>query len=153
MGTKNRQHLNPSRGDSLNRRSFLKVGTLGSVLPLAALSPERSSNSANSQGGASRKSLQALPPGHKTLPPIPGLNDLASDRLVYHYRDLFNPPEAMTTCELYLNGRLLNSYPPPAGRVAYTRYPHRVPRETEVEACDLLPRPSYPRSNEPRQKP
>jgi len=171
MGTKSRKHLNPSRRDALNRRSFLKVGTLGSVLPLAALSPEGSSNAVSSQGVPSRQSSQAIPPGHKALPPIPGLSDLASDRLVHSYRDLFNPPEAMnewgqlkvaksvsgmiaisfppfaccgipkmpfspghlTTCELFLNDRLLNSYPPPAGRVTYTWYPHRVLRETEVE--------------------
>src|SRR5208337_5163745 len=114
-------------------------------------------------------SLKAIPPDHKTLPPVPGLSDLASDRLVHYYRDLFNPPEAMnewgylqvsksvsgmmaisvppfaccgvptmpfspgdlTTCELFLNGRLLNSYPPPAGQVTYTWYPHRVLREAE----------------------
>ena len=39
----------------------------------------------------------------------------------------------LDTCELFLNDRLLNSYPPPAGRVTYAWYPHRVLRETEVE--------------------
>ena len=171
MDTRIRKYLNPLRPDSVNRRSFLKVGALGSVLPLAGLPPAGSSNPVSSQGGPSQQSLKAIPPDHKTLPPIPGLSDLASDRLVHHYRDLFNAPEAMnewgylqvsksvsgmtaitfppfaccgvptmpfspgdlTTCELFLNGRLLNSYPPPAGQVTYTWYPHRVLREAEVE--------------------
>lgn len=37
------------------------------------------------------------------------------------------------TCDLFLNGRVLVSYPRPAGDVAYTWYPHRVLRETEVD--------------------
>ncbi len=171
MGARSRKHLNSPQGDSLNRRSFLKVGALGSVLPVAALSPEGSSNAVSSKVVPSPGATGSIPPAHKMLPPIPGLSDLASDRLVHHYRDLFNPPEAMnewgrlkvaksvsgmiavsfppyaccgipqipfspgnlTTCELFLNDRLLNSYPPPAGRAAYTWYPHRVLREAEVE--------------------
>ncbi|HLY62286.1 MAG TPA: hypothetical protein VKV95_16210 [Terriglobia bacterium] len=139
------------------------------MFPLGALSPAGSGNDASLQGVPPQQPLHAHPPGDKTLPPIPGLSDLASDRLVHYYRDPFNPPEAMNewgiakvtksvsgmsaitfppfgccwstgrfhpdlvTCELFLNGRLLNSYPPPAGRVTYTWYPHRIHRETEVE--------------------
>ena len=42
-------------------------------------------------------------------------------------------PGNVVTCELFLNDRILNSFPPPAGEVAYTWYPHRVIRETRVQ--------------------
>ena len=41
------------------------------------------------------------------------------------------------TCDLFLNGRVLVSYPRPAGEVAYTWYPHRVLRESEVEGIEF----------------
>ncbi len=41
------------------------------------------------------------------------------------------------TCDLFLNGRVLVSYPRPAGEVAYAWYPHRVLRETEVEGIEF----------------
>jgi hypothetical protein len=105
------------------------------------------------------------------LPAIPKPADLASDRLVHHFRDLFNPPAAqnewgylqatksvsgitaigfppfaccgvpegyppagsLITCEVFLNGQILTSYPAPAGEIAFTWYPHRIARETVVE--------------------
>ena len=108
------------------------------------------------------------------LPSIPALDDLASDTLVYHFRDLFNPPPAQNewgysqaaksvsgitaisfppfasggipemkfspgntvTCEIYLDGRILNSYPE-AATVAYTWYPHRIIRETSVRGLSF----------------
>ena len=42
-------------------------------------------------------------------------------------------PGSLITCELFLNGQILTSYPPPAGEVAYTWYPHRIVRETVVQ--------------------
>jgi len=39
----------------------------------------------------------------------------------------------LITCELFLNGRIVSSYPAPEGRVAYTWYPHRILRETHVQ--------------------
>jgi len=42
-------------------------------------------------------------------------------------------PGFLLTCELFLNGRLLISYPPPADQVTYTWYPHRIVREARVE--------------------
>ena len=36
-----------------------------------------------------------------------------------------------------MNGRILTSYPAPAGEVAYTWYPHRIVRETVVEGLRL----------------
>ena len=143
-----------SPNHSFNRRLFLKLGTIGTALPLAM---PRSGHSAAAKG--------------QLLPEIPKLADLASDRLVHHHRDLFSPPAVqnewgylqsirsvsgitaisfppfsccgvpempfspgnLVTCELFLDGRILNSYPPPAGMVAYTWYPHRVVRETTVQ--------------------
>ncbi len=42
-------------------------------------------------------------------------------------------PGNLITCELFLNGSILTSYPAPAGDVAYVWYPHRIVRETVVE--------------------
>lgn len=44
----------------------------------------------------------------------------------------------MVTCELYLDGRLLSSYPGTAGEVAYTWYPHRVVREARHQELSFL---------------
>jgi hypothetical protein len=41
-------------------------------------------------------------------------------------------PGFLLTCELFLNGRLLMSYPPSAGRISYRWYPHRIAREAQV---------------------
>jgi hypothetical protein len=42
-------------------------------------------------------------------------------------------PGNLITCELFLNGRILSSYPLPESKVAYTWYPHGIRRETQVE--------------------
>ena len=42
-------------------------------------------------------------------------------------------PGFLLTCEIFLNGRVLISYPPPADQVTYTWYPHRIVREAKVE--------------------
>ena len=135
---------------SVDRREFLKLSAVGTALSMAA---------------APAVHAQAKEP----LPSIPQLSDLASDRLVYRFTDLFAPPAAqnewgylkaaksvsgitsisfppyaccgipemawspgyLLTCELYLNGQVLMSYPP--GEVAYTWYPHQIVRETRVE--------------------
>ena len=41
-------------------------------------------------------------------------------------------PGNLITCELFLNGRILSSYPLPEARVAYTWYPHCIRRETQA---------------------
>ena len=60
----------------LDRRSFLQFGT---VLPLDA-----------STGPSSTKPLDDL--ASAPLPEIPSLSDLASDRMVHHLHEYFNPP-------------------------------------------------------------
>ena len=147
---------------SLDRRSFLKLGTMGAGMPLVS-SAERA---VASNEAATKKGRTETAPGD-LLPTVPKPADLASDRLVHHFRDLFNPPAAqnewgylqatktvsgitaisfppficcgvaaipfspgdLQTCELYLNGQILAAYPPPAGKVAFTWYPHRIVRE------------------------
>ena len=54
-----------------SRRTFLKAGVAAAALPQIALSAQ---------------------PKRKHLPPIPGVHDLAADRLVHHWRDLYNLP-------------------------------------------------------------
>jgi hypothetical protein len=41
-------------------------------------------------------------------------------------------PGNLITCELFLNERILSSYPLPEARVAYTWYPHCIRRETQA---------------------
>jgi hypothetical protein len=42
-------------------------------------------------------------------------------------------PGSLITCEIFMNGQVLTSFPPPAGEVAYTWYPHRIVRETVAQ--------------------
>jgi hypothetical protein len=46
-------------------------------------------------------------------------------------------PGYLATCEIFLNGRMLMGYPPPATQVAYTWYPHKILRETTAEALEI----------------
>src|SRR5580698_7087126 len=46
-------------------------------------------------------------------------------------------PGYLATCEIFLNGRMLMGYPPPATQVTYTWYPHRIVRETTVEGIEF----------------
>jgi len=41
-------------------------------------------------------------------------------------------PGNLITCDLFLNGRILSSYPLPEAKVAYTWYPHCIRRETHA---------------------
>ncbi len=154
MASENEKLVEALKGASLDRRNFLKLGTGATVL--TAVATHGKSALSNTTSG-------------EVLPVIPTLEDLASDTLVHHFRDLFNPPPAqnewgfsqssksvagitaisfppfacggipkmtftpgnIVTCELYLDGRILHSYPE-AATVAYTWYPHRVVREASV---------------------
>ena len=148
---------------SLDRREFLKLGATGAALTPAVAAPMSIRGTGHLPAApASRGGL---------LPGIPTPADLASDKLVHHFRDLFNPPLAnnewgclqaaksvsgitavyfppftccatpempfspgnLITCEIFMNGRVLTSFPPPAGEVAYTWYPHQIVRETVAE--------------------
>jgi hypothetical protein len=135
-----------------SRRSFLKAGLATAALPRvpATISGQRS---------------------RKHLPSIPTVHDLAADRLVHTWRDLYNlpttqnelgyvqaaksvsgitalslPPFAccgipemmwspgfLTTCELFLNGKILLAYSPGGDTLVYQWFPHRFVRETQAE--------------------
>jgi hypothetical protein len=148
---------------ALDRREFLKLGATSVAFSPAVAAPMLISGATHSTA------LPAL--GGGPLPAVPAPADLASDKLVHHFRDLFNPPLAhnewgclqaaksvsgitaiyfppfaccgtpempfspgnLMTCEIFMNGQVLTSFPPPAGEVAYTWYPHRIVRETVVE--------------------
>jgi len=69
---KNKSRLPES---TIDRRRFLQIGTVGAALPFAPVSV-------------------AAPAERKLLPAIPKLSDLASERLVYKFTDLFSPPAA-----------------------------------------------------------
>src|ERR1039458_679450 len=72
----------------LDRRSFLKLGGIGATLPLAAPPAQLAAAIASSLNGA-----QPPEPRRPMLPSIPPPADLASDTLVHHFRDYFNPPQ------------------------------------------------------------
>ncbi len=154
---------NPTASTSFNRRSFLQLGATSLALSPASMLVGGTADSVSSPSAPVAKG--------ELLPSIPKLADLASDRLVHDYRDLFTPPAVqnewgytqawksvsaitsitippfsccgiphiafspgnLVTCELFLNGRILNSYPPPESQVAYRWYPHRVIREARVQ--------------------
>lgn len=71
----------------LNRRNFLKLGAAGTAL--AAFQP------AHALSVSAPASTQTAPMASGILPCPPRLSDLASDRLSYQFRDLFNCPAAM----------------------------------------------------------
>jgi hypothetical protein len=136
-----------------SRRDFLKAGTAATAI--SSLGPSLA---------------LARPQIRKRLPSIPGVEDLAADRLNHRFRDLYCSPATqneygnvqaaksvagitalslppfgccgvpdtpwspgfLLTCEIFLNGRILLSYPG-GDRLAYRWYPHRVVRETQVD--------------------
>jgi hypothetical protein len=78
------------KDQALSRRSFLKAGvTTGSALHLIQ-SPEISL----AETGVS-PALRSHAEGTRLLPAVPKPADLASDRLVHHLHDYFNPPQGM----------------------------------------------------------
>lgn len=146
---------------AINRRNFLKLAAAGAAASYEAVSPKKV-NAATARPGHSATGTS----GTGLLPAVPTLADLASDKLVHHFRDIFNPPLVQNdlgclqvaksvagltsitfppfsccrggggtrvTCEIFMNGQILTSFPPPAQEVAYTWYPHRVVRETVVQ--------------------
>jgi hypothetical protein len=165
MSAGNSKRINTAL-EPLDRRSFLKLSALSSALPLSGPAAAGAGRDAPSFGVEQPATAKG-----ELLPAIPKPTDLASDRLVHHFRDLFSPPAAqnesgylqaaksvsgitaisfppwsccgvpevpfspgnLITCEIFLNGQILTSYPAPAGEVAFTWYPHRIVRETVVE--------------------
>ena len=147
----------------IDRRSFLKSAT--AVFPLVSTPAGAAAIAPPPQPKQTARSAPEL------LPAVPEPADLASDTLVHHFRDYFNPPQVqnefgslatqksvsaitsialppfaccgvsenpfssgnLVTCELFLNGQILTNYPPPAGKIAFTWYPHKILRETSVE--------------------
>ena len=76
---------------SVSRRSFLNAGLVSAAVPLSVLKAQ-----ARPAGASSQEGLRLSQPStrEEILPGVPKLADLASDRLVHHFRDLFNPPLA-----------------------------------------------------------
>ncbi len=56
-------------------------------------------------------------------------------------------PGYLATCEIFLNGRMLMGYPPPATQVTYTWYPHRIVRETVAEGIEFITHTFMPAKN------
>src|SRR5271157_4937491 len=67
-----------------DRRSFLRLSATSLAVPPASILLTEPANGLAPQ--------PASPGKGELLPSVPKLADLASDRLVHHYRDLFTPP-------------------------------------------------------------
>jgi len=166
---------------NINRRSFLIVGAAGAAVPLGRspaiiLSGENPSLSEPAEAPGEPASANPT-----ILPVIPKSKDLAGDRLVYHYDEIFSTPPAqneagfcqatksvsgiaailfppfsccgapsiptiggdispgnLITCELFLNGRMLASYPRSEAGVAYTFFPHCIVREAAAQGLQFV---------------
>src|ERR1039458_2117817 len=88
MANQDATHNGPENSErrALDRREFLKLGATGVALSPTVAAPIIISGAAPSAPPAAS--------GGGSLPAIPTPADLASDRLVHHFRDLFNPPLA-----------------------------------------------------------
>lgn len=69
-----------------NRRLFLQLGASAALLSPPSAAQAGQPISGTGPGAAQRSKAP--------LPSVPKLKDLASDRLVHHFRDYFNPPAA-----------------------------------------------------------
>ena len=75
----------------MDRRRFLKLAPISTAL---AISTEGTSEARPASVASQTSRDKISPSSGGVLPAIPNLQDLASDRLVHHFRDLFNPPLA-----------------------------------------------------------
>jgi hypothetical protein len=156
MKINNRNGLAQSALAAFNRRSFLKAGAATTALQM--FDPSRL--------GASNKSLLPSPPTLSSLAgdPIahlfrdlfnsPAINNewgyLKATKSVSGITAMSFPPYAccgvpettfspgyLATCELFLNGRMLMGYPPPATQVTYTWHPHQFVRQAIVDGLEF----------------
>jgi hypothetical protein len=79
------QQRKTERKTSVSRRSFLNAGLASAAVPFSALKGK-----AHTVGSP----LSQVSSKQEIFPSVPSLQDLASDRLVHHFRDRFNPPLA-----------------------------------------------------------
>lgn len=108
--------------NELSRRNFLKIGAAGSTL--AALQPT-----------ALGTTLEAQPtPAKKSLVCPPRLADMASDPLLYEFRDLFNSPTAMNEFGYAQVGKSVSSIT----SVSFPPYACCAPPATEWSPGNLL---------------
>lgn len=88
MSIKNSRAVKVESG-CLDRRSFLKLGAISSALPGVAAVEVKGGSSKPAPGAEHARTAN-----DELLPAVPTLADLASDRLIHHFRDQFNPPAA-----------------------------------------------------------
>ncbi len=140
------------RAGEISRRNFLKVGAAGVAMPWAAPPTEDTGASHESPGIPSPADLASnrITYNFRDLICTPAAQNewgyAKASKSVSGITGISFPPFAccgiaeipwspgfLLTCELFLNGRILISYPPPADQVTYTWYPHQVVREARVE--------------------
>jgi len=161
--TQKHEHLVSSQSPSFTRRSLLKLGAGSLVFPRASFSGSSSTGTAAVQPASRPEGelLPSVPKPEDLASdrlvhsfrdyfnPPAAQNEwgyLQASKSVSGLTAISFPPFAccgvpqipfspgnLITCELFLNGRILTSYPPPAGEVTYVWYPHRIRRETRVE--------------------
>ena len=66
-----------------------------------------------------------------SFPPYSCCGVPIGDTPYYSWTSLLEDP--LHTCEIYLNGRLLESYPEGGDEMAYRWYPHKIVRETQTQ--------------------
>ena len=141
---------------TINRRSFLKASGFTTALGIFTGSKLR----------ASKKSILPCPPTLVSLASDPmthvfrdlyntpaaqnELGYLKSGKSVSGLTAISFPPYAccgipdtawspgfLSTCEIFLNGRMLMGYPSPATRVTYTWYPHKIVRSASADGLEF----------------
>jgi hypothetical protein len=139
-----------------DRRSFLKGAAAATGLHLLPQSGLGANHKSGLPSPPTLSSLASDPVSHlfRDLYNTPSINNewgyLKATKSVSGLTALSFPPYAccgapeiafspgdLATCEIFLNGRMLMGYPPPATRVTYTWYPHQFVREAIVDALEF----------------
>ena len=158
---RNSAEVQKLRRNGFGRRAFLKLGVMSAALPPTTLATAKKPGARTSTPARGGEVLPGIPKPtdlasdlmvhdlRDYFNPPAAHNEwgfLQASRSVSGITAISFPPFAccgspqmanspgdLITCEIYLNGRVLTSYPASAGKVAYTWYCHRIVRETEVE--------------------
>src|SRR6202453_396055 len=152
-------HPNGFSRDALaafNRRSFLKAGAVTTALQLFDQTGLGANNKGVLPSPPTLTSLASDPATHlfRDLYNSPSINNewgyLKATKSVSGITAMSFPPYAccgvpeitfspgyLATCEIFLNGRMLMGYPPPATQVTYTWYPHQFIRQAMVDDLEF----------------
>ena len=156
MTINNRNGLAQIALAAFNRRSFLKAGAATTAFEMFDQSRLGASNKSILPSPPTLSSLASDPITHlfRDLYNLPSINNewgyLKATKSVSGITAMSFPPYAccgvpettfspgyLATCEIFLNGRMLMGYPPPATQVTYTWYPHQFVREAMADGLEF----------------